>query len=72
MEQEDFAMLNQESGDGPGSNQGTTTTDDYDVHLPAYLSYLFGVQGDFNSDHHTDGWVGNLHNQNNEEFTQGP
>ena len=40
MEQEDFAMLNQESGDGPGSNQGTTTTDDYDVHLPEYLSYL--------------------------------
>ena len=40
MEQEDFAMLNQESGDGSESNQGTATTDDHSVHLPAYLSYL--------------------------------
>ena len=39
MEQ-DLGMLTQESGDGSGSNQVTTTTDDHSVHLPAYLSYL--------------------------------
>ena len=40
VEQDNFDMLNQESGDDPGSNQRTTTTDDPSVHLPAYLSYL--------------------------------
>ena len=40
MEQEDFGMLNQEYDDGSGSNQGTTTTDDYGVRLPTYLGYL--------------------------------
>ena len=40
MEQEDFGMLNQEYDDGSGNNQGTTTTDNYGVHLPAYLGYL--------------------------------
>ena len=42
MEQEDFGhgVLNQESDDGSGSNQGTTTTDDYGAHLPGYLGYL--------------------------------
>ena len=33
-------MLNQESGDGSGSNQVTSTTNDHSVHLPVYLSYL--------------------------------
>ena len=40
MEQEDFGMLNQEYDDGSGNNQGTTTTVDYGVYLPAYLGYL--------------------------------
>ena len=40
MEQDDFNMLSQESGDDPGSNLGTTTTDYPSIHLPAYLSYL--------------------------------
>ena len=40
MEQDDFNMLSQESGDDPESTLGTTTNDDASVHLPAYLSYL--------------------------------
>ena len=40
MEQEGFGMFNHDFDDGSGSNQGTTTTDEYGVHLPAYLSYL--------------------------------
>ena len=40
MEQEGFGMLNQEYDGGSGNNQGTTTTDDYGVRLPAYLGYL--------------------------------
>ena len=38
MEEQD--MLDQMSGDYSGSNQATTTIEDYAVHLPAYLSYL--------------------------------
>ena len=74
MEQEEFGMVNQEYDDGSGNNQGTTTTVDYGVHLPAYLGYLslgFKVIS-FNSDHRTNGWLGNHHNQNYKEFTQGP
>ena len=33
-------MLNQESGDGSGSNQGTATVDDHDIYLPGYLAYF--------------------------------
>ena len=40
MEQDDFNMLSQESGDDPRSNLGTSTTDYPNAHLPAYLSYL--------------------------------
>ena len=41
MEGKDPDMLNQESGDGSGSNRVTTTTDDdHSVHLPAFLAYL--------------------------------
>ena len=38
MEEQD--ILDDISGDHSGSNQVTSTTDDYSVHLPAYLSYL--------------------------------
>ena len=38
MEEKDFDMLIHESGDGSGSNQFASTTDD--VHLPVFLAYL--------------------------------
>ena len=34
-------QLYQMSGDHSGSNQGTTTTDDDTVHLPAYLAFIY-------------------------------
>ena len=37
MEEEDVLEM---SGDHSGSNQGTNTTDDHSVRLPAYLAYL--------------------------------
>ena len=42
-EQEDFHILNQESGarDGSRSIQETKTIDDHSVHLPVYLPYSY-------------------------------
>ena len=40
MEEYDLDMLDQESGNGSGSNQLTTTTDGQNVYLPALLAYL--------------------------------
>ena len=37
---EEKVILDEMSGDHSGSNTETTTTDDYTVHLPAYLAYL--------------------------------
>ena len=39
-EEQDLGMVNEISGDHSGSDEGTNTTDDHSVHLPAYLAYL--------------------------------